>query len=118
MVVLFDNLMKQVRLDSRVRCSGNVSEQQEQGSNNNNNNNLKSASPSVAITAKHKTPTTIDAKSLIQEHFTPNTINLVILGGGPVGLYFANAMTQQQQYPQGLVVVPPMRILIIENRVH
>ena len=57
---------------------------------------------------------TIDAKSLIQEHFTSDTINIVILGGGPVGLYFANAMMQLQ----GKGVISPMRILIIENRVH
>jgi len=79
-----------VNLDSRFRCSGDSTEIVQ----------------------------TIDAKSLIEEHFTSGTINIVVLGGGPVGLYFANAMMRLQRQQQGSGIASPMRILVIENRVH
>jgi len=77
-----------MRLDSRTICSG--------GDNRDNN-----AVPIESI--------------LGAPHLTEDTLNLVILGAGPVGLYMANVLQEMQKQPS--YKGPPIRIVIFENRV-
>ena len=54
--------------------------------------------------------------SIITHQFQSNTINVLILGAGPVGLMLANALVQNVA-PQGLNL-PNVRIVMFENRLH
>ena len=52
---------------------------------------------------------------LIRDHFGHDSLNIVIIGAGPIGLILANALTMlPQRQKQG--IIPPIRILILESR--
>lgn len=78
------------RYDSRVNCNGG------RGSHSN----------STMIT---------QPRELIGEHFGQESLNIVIVGAGPIGLLLANALSMLPQRQQR-GVLPPIRILILEAR--
>jgi hypothetical protein len=92
-----------MRLDSRTRCNGRPEDQQ-----------------------------SIDLSSIFREKDQDqNTVNIVVVGGGPIGLYLANTLTQipiilQQKWWSAKKldlaateepVLPKFRIVVFENRV-
>jgi len=87
---LIDKPLCTTRLDSRFVCSGN-----------------RTLSPLL------HTPGRNSVVSLIHDHFKNNTINIVIIGAGPVGLQLANALLDVKMFNSYST-----RIVIFENRVH
>ena len=78
-----------VRLDSRHECKRNVS-----------------ASPPPREPSG-------TAESVLTGTFLESTINVVIIGAGPVGLYLANLLADQNWIGD----LPPIRVVVFENRV-
>lgn len=76
------------RCDSRVICNGTQSD-------------------SVHIEKSSKT--------LIQEHFMEDSLNIVIVGAGPIGLILANAISMLHKRGE-TKDIPHIRILMIETR--
>jgi hypothetical protein len=62
---------------------------------------------------------TITAQSILGEpHFTEDTLNVVILGAGPVGLFLASALMEIQKRGGTDAAAPPeIRVVVFENRV-
>eukprot|EP00977_Amphora_coffeiformis_P014616 scaffold4102_cov168-Amphora_coffeaeformis.AAC.5 len=73
------------RLDSRYRCTGEESKQ------------------------------VISGEELLQKEFQPDTINIVIIGAGPVGLFLANALSTISVLTFGKRKI---RVVMFENRIH
>ncbi|KAL7556548.1 hypothetical protein ACA910_007053 [Epithemia clementina (nom. ined.)] len=135
--VFFQELIHQprctVRMDSRTTCRRRTS---------------SSAQYNNKTSSSMGTPLLVDAQSLQEEnepshnpissilgpdqHFQSNTMNIVILGGGPVGLYLANALKQipaelqrlreskrnsRQEDEDDSSGFPELRIVVLENRI-
>jgi len=53
---------------------------------------------------------------IFKSHFTKDTINIIIIGGGPVGLFLANALTILPQKTL-FATLPEIKIVVFENRI-
>lgn len=73
------------RLDSRYRCGGEVSKP------------------------------VITGRALLQNHFQEDTLNIAIIGAGPVGLILANELSGISMAPSGK---RKLRVVVFENRLH
>lgn len=84
------------RFDSRVRCR-------------------RGEQPTASIV---KTPSSLlDLDSTFQGYFTNSTLNVVIVGGGPTGLFLANSLAQASRAMKSSQNQrPEIRVIVIENR--
>ena len=58
-------------------------------------------------------------ESLFQTgHFSSESLNVVIIGAGPVGLFLANALAEANRRRNGSSVEPPIHVTLFDNRVH
>lgn len=57
-----------------------------------------------------------DIESILDGHFAMDTLNVVVVGSGPTGLFLANALAHGNSFKGG-AWKPEVRVTIIENRV-
>lgn len=99
-----------VRLDSRTVCGNGI---RSGGSNKQSQVSTFSASAG-----------TVSIQSILgPDHFSRDTVNVVIIGTGPVGLYLANALMEMQRQPEYKADASrrkftEIRLVMFENRVY
>ena len=102
------------RLDSRVNCSG------DRNTSLRFHDNSAKDTGSMSSSKWHAR-----GVEVIKEHFQPDTVNIIIIGAGPVGLALANALAELQLADPtspwhtdytGTRARPNIRVLLFENR--
>lgn len=67
------------------------------------------------LTTINSTSSELD-RDIFQGYFTQRTLNMVIIGAGPAGLFLANALAESNKLPSR-ERRPKIRIVVIENRI-
>ena len=60
---------------------------------------------------------TSNIETILDGHYSNDTLNIVIVGGGPTGLFLANSLAEANRLDSSVMGQPEIRVTVIESRV-